>query len=138
MGVTCGNYKSKPLIDTLRGCSAEVKFVSAEPLLTSLVPLDLTGIDWIIAGGESGTNSRPMDMAWAREIRDMAVASDTAFFFKQDSARKMGMRPYLVEEDGSCWQWLQFPKHRIPPVLVEPETLSTHFRLYPQFSDYLE
>src|ERR1019366_8484218 len=55
MGVTCGHYKSKPRIDVLRGCAAHVKFISAEPLLTSLKPLDLTGIDWIIAGGESGT-----------------------------------------------------------------------------------
>lgn len=140
MGVTCGHYNSKDRIDILKGSQAKVKFVSAEPLLTSLMPLDLKGIDWIIVGGEAANKNqrlRKMDMAWAREIRDAAVRSRTPFFFKQDSAGTTGKRKYLVEEDGSCWEWLQFPKYRIPSVRVEPETLSTHLKLYPQYGDLL-
>jgi protein gp37 len=138
MGVTCGHKDSKHRIDPLRSCGAKTKFVSAEPLLTSLMPLDLTGIDWIIVGGESGAGYRPMNMEWAREIRDVAVDSCVPFFFKQDAAGCTGKRKYLVEEDGSCWEWLQFPKSRIPRVLVDPETLSTHLKLYPQYADLLD
>lgn len=138
VGTTCGHRGSKPRVDVLRGCQAKIKFISAEPLLTSLMPLDLTGIDWIIVGGESGTPRRPMNMEWAREVRDAAVASKTAFFFKQDVAGRPGKRKYLVEEDGSCWEWKQFPKYRIPPVLVDPETFSTHLKLYPQYKDLLD
>jgi protein gp37 len=134
MGVTCGHYKSKPRIDVLRGCGAHVKFVSAEPLLTSLNPLDLTGIDWIIAGGESGTGFRPMEMAWAREIRDEAVSRGAAFFYKQDAAGCNGQRKYLVEEDGSCWKWLQYPDYLIPPVLVAPQNLKDHQKRFPWYT----
>jgi protein gp37 len=101
------------------------------------MPLDLTDIDWIIVGGESGPNFRPMKMEWAREIRDLAVNLQKPFFYKQDSARYTGMRKYLVEKDGSCWEWLQFPKYCIDPVLVDPEELSTHLRMYPQYGQYL-
>jgi protein gp37 len=131
MGVTCGHYKSKPRIDILRGCAAHVKFISAEPLLTSLKPLDLTGIDWIIAGGESGTGFRPMEMSWARESRDEAVSQGTAFFYKQDAAGSNGQRKYLVEEDGSCWKWLQYPDYLIPPVQVAPQNLKYHKKRFP-------
>ena len=134
MGVTCGHYKSKPRIDTLRDCAAQVKFVSAEPLLTSLKPLDLTGIDWIIAGGESGTGFRPMEMSWAREVRDEAVSQGTAFFYKQDAAGCNGQRKYLVEEDGSCWKWLQYPDYLIPPVLVAPQNLKDHQKRFPWYT----
>lgn len=69
--------------DALRETPAAVRFVSAEPLLGPLPSLDLRGIDWLIVGGESGSSHRPMDLEWARELRDMCAAADTAFFFKQ-------------------------------------------------------
>jgi protein gp37 len=130
MGVTCGHRDSKHQIDTLRGCAAKVKFVSAEPLLTSLSPLNLSGIDWIIVGGESGSGYRPMEMSWAREVRDAAVAQGAAFFYKQDSSGASSKRKYLVEEDGSCWQWLQYPDYLVPPLRVEPDSLKTHLKLF--------
>jgi protein gp37 len=133
LGVTCGHRKSLPLIDTLRNSAAKVKFVSAEPLLTSLLPLDLVGIDWIIVGGESGKGFRPMEMAWAREIRDEAVAKRTAFFFKQDASGTSSQRKYLVEEDGTCWQWLQYPDYRVAPVKVEPQNLKQHLKQFPGY-----
>ena len=67
------------LLDT----GAQTKFLSLEPLLGPLPDLELTGIDWVIAGGESGPGARPIRPAWVREIRDACVRSDVPFFFKQ-------------------------------------------------------
>lgn len=131
MGTTVGHADTRHRIDHLRQCRAKVKFVSAEPLLSSLMPLDLTGIDQVIAGGESGPGYRPMDMAWAREIRDACVAQGKAFFFKQDAAFRTETRCYLVEEDGSCWQWRQFPDDLSAPVRVEPDNAKRHADLFP-------
>ncbi len=69
-------------VDDLKATPAAVHFVSAEPLLGSIIG-DLTGIDWIIVGGESGPKARPMHPDWARGIRDQCAAVGTAFFFKQ-------------------------------------------------------
>jgi protein gp37 len=67
----------------LRETPARVRFLSLEPLLGPLPSLDLTGIDWVIVGGESGPGARPMHPAWARDIRDRCVAAGVAYFFKQ-------------------------------------------------------
>ena len=67
--------------DVLRTIPAAVRFLSCEPLLGPLPSLDLTGIDWLIVGGESGANSRPLNMHWVRDLRDRR--GDTALFFKQ-------------------------------------------------------
>lgn len=72
-----------PRIGTLRGIEAAVRFLSIEPLLEDLGPLDLSGISWVIVGGESGSKARPMDPAWARSIRDQCKKAKVAFFFKQ-------------------------------------------------------
>lgn len=70
--------------DALRGIMpAAVRFISAEPLLDSLKELNLSGIDWVIGGGESGKGRRPVDVEWARELRDKCVASGVSFFWKQ-------------------------------------------------------
>lgn len=61
---------------------AAVRFVSAEPLL-GRIEVDLSGIDWVIAGGESGPNARPMHPDWARSLRDQCAAAEVPFFFKQ-------------------------------------------------------
>ena len=66
--------------DLLKKTDAYVKFVSAEPLLTSLAGLNLNGIDWLIVGGESGPGSRPIKEVW---VMEMANITNTAFFFKQ-------------------------------------------------------
>lgn len=69
--------------DALRETPATIRFISAEPLLGPLPSLNLAGIDWLIVGGESGSNHRPMDLEWARDIRDQCRAAGTSFFFKQ-------------------------------------------------------
>lgn len=60
-----------------------VKYISAEPLLESIKPLDLSDIDWLIVGGESGAGCRPLQREWVIELRDKAQQNNTAFFFKQ-------------------------------------------------------
>lgn len=72
-----------PRIEELRQTPAAVRFLSIEPLLEDLGELDLSGIDWVIVGGESGPGARPMRKAWVRSIRRQCRAYDVPFFFKQ-------------------------------------------------------
>ncbi|WP_328344881.1 DUF5131 family protein [Micromonospora sp. NBC_00421] len=69
--------------DALAATPAAVRFISAEPLLGPLPSLDLTGIDWLIVGGESGPSSRPLDLGWVRELAAKAQDSGAALFIKQ-------------------------------------------------------
>lgn len=90
VGVTAENRKeAHRRIDILRVTPARLRFVSFEPLLEDLTDLDLTDIDWAIVGGESGAQSRPFDLAWARSIQAECATSGTAYFFKQ-----LGARPF--------------------------------------------
>lgn len=72
--------------DRLREIPVPVRFLSCEPLLGPLPSLDLSGIAWLIVGGESGPGYRPMDHGWARDLRDRCRAGGVAFFFKQSAA----------------------------------------------------
>jgi protein gp37 len=72
-----------PRIDHLRSAPARVRFLSVEPLLEDLGRVDLTGIDWVIAGGESGAGARPLHADWVRSLQDQCAAAGVAFFFKQ-------------------------------------------------------
>lgn len=75
------NYKWRA--DYLRRTPSAVRFISAEPLLSSLDSLDLTDIHWLIAGGESGPKHRSCNPDWVRNLRDQCLQADVAFFFKQ-------------------------------------------------------
>jgi protein gp37 len=83
MGVTVETADFTGRMDDLRYVPAGVRFVSFEPLLSRLGTVDLTGIHWAIAGGESGPGARPMETEWVREIRDQCLEERVAFFFKQ-------------------------------------------------------
>jgi len=83
MGVSVETERYQHRIDDLRQTNAAVKFLSLEPLLGALPALDLTGIDWVIVGGESGPLARPMNEEWVIEIRDQCVDQGVPFFFKQ-------------------------------------------------------
>lgn len=72
-----------PRIDALRNTPAAVRFLSCEPLLEDLGTINLNGIHWLIAGGESGPHARPMHPNWARNLRDQCQAAGVAFHFKQ-------------------------------------------------------
>jgi len=81
VSVECDDYLNR--IDDLRAIQASVKFLSLEPLLGPLPDLNLTGIDWVIVGGESGPGARPMKEEWVCHIRDHCLTSQVPFFFKQ-------------------------------------------------------
>ena len=83
MGVTVENADHVDRIDCLREIPAAVRFLSLEPLLGPLTELNLTNIDWVIVGGESGPGARPMDPAWALDLRDQCLTAGVSFFFKQ-------------------------------------------------------
>ena len=83
IGVSVENAEVTQRIDDLRSVPAAVRFLSCEPLLGPLEHLDLSGIHWIIVGGESGPGARPMRPEWVRALRDQCDSIGTAFFFKQ-------------------------------------------------------
>lgn len=83
MGVTVEHQNYVNRIDYLRNIPAAVKFLSLEPLLSDLPDLNLFGIDWVIAGGESGPSARPIEKEWVRNIRDTCIKENIPFFFKQ-------------------------------------------------------
>lgn len=82
-GVSVEDNDAIERCDLLKNTGAQIKFVSAEPLLESIDEIDLKGIDWLIVGGESGPGSREMKKEWVIELRDKAKNTGTAFFFKQ-------------------------------------------------------
>ena len=83
LGVTVEAKSSRFRIDYLRTLDAAVKFLSCEPLVEDLGELDLDGIDWIIVGGESGPQARPMKEDWVLQIQRQVENQKSIFFFKQ-------------------------------------------------------
>jgi protein gp37 len=120
LGVSVENQSYVSRIDLLRQVPANVRFLSCEPLLGSL-NLDLTGIDWVIVGGESGQKHRPMKIEWAESIRDQCQKAKVAFFFKQVGGKtpKSGgslLSGQLLQQMPAAWEkhqataWLKQPK----------------------------
>ena len=105
LGVTVENQDNVSRINDLRQCPAAIRFLSLEPLLTSLDELDLTGISLCIVGCESGPGARPMELDWVRSIRDQCQEAGVAFFFKQTMVN--GKLVKLPELDGR--QWTEIP-----------------------------
>ena len=87
MGVTIENKKYLDRLDELRFTSAFIKFLSCEPLLGPLDDLNLSGIDWVIVGGESGRNPRPIQKKWVEQIQYECQTQNVSFFFKQWGGR---------------------------------------------------
>ncbi|MCY4365039.1 MAG: phage Gp37/Gp68 family protein [Chloroflexi bacterium] len=83
LGVSIESERWTDRLIHIKETDAAVKFLSLEPLLGPLPNLDLSGIDWVIVGGESGPGARPLHPEWVREIRDNCVRNDVPFFFKQ-------------------------------------------------------
>jgi protein gp37 len=104
LGTSVEDMRVAERADILREIPAVVRFVSYEPALGPLNDLDLTGIDWVIFGGESGSGFRPMDIQWARDIRTKCEENGTAFFFKQSAAFRTETG---IELDGQVVR--QFP-----------------------------
>jgi protein gp37 len=87
MGVSVETDRYLFRVDHLRAVPASVRFLSLEPLLGPLPRLDLSGIGWVIVGGESGPGARAMDEEWVMEIRNQCETADVPFFFKQWGGR---------------------------------------------------
>jgi protein gp37 len=101
MGVSVEDATTASRADDLRAVPAAVRFMSCEPLLGPLGGLDLTGIGWVIAGGESGSDARPVEPSWLRELRGRCIADDVPFFFKQWGGRTPKAGGRLL--DGRTW-----------------------------------
>jgi protein gp37 len=110
MGVTAENPETTWRLDQLRTVPAAVRFVSAEPLLAPLPALNLSGIDWLIAGGESGPGFRPVRVEWVADLQQQCAGAATAFFFKQwgGPRAKAGGR----ELAGRTWDEMPVPTRR--------------------------
>ena len=91
-------------IDHLRSVPASVRFISFEPLLGSVDSVDLSGIHWVIAGGESGSGARPMSSLWVRRLRDICVEQKVPFFFKQwgGCARRLSAGSWMAGTGMRC------------------------------------
>jgi protein gp37 len=108
MGVSVEAQEYVHRIDDLRQTHAQTKFLSVEPLLGPLANLDLSGIDWVIVGGESGPGARPMKAEWVTSIRDQCRQARIPFFFKQwggPQKKKAGR-----ELEGRIWD--EMPKSK--------------------------
>jgi protein gp37 len=106
MGVSVESDRYRHRIDRLRETRAQVKFLSLEPLLGPLPALDLTGIDWVIVGGESGPKSRPMAPEWAADLRDQCRRVSVPFFFKQWGGKNKKQAGRLL--DGQVWDEMPY------------------------------
>ena len=99
-------------VDRLRDVEAAIRFVSAEPLLGPLTRLNLDGIHWLTAAGESGPHARPVDPAWVRHLRDTAVRARVPFFFLQWGGTGRGSRTL----DGELWEQRPPPTGQVPAI----------------------
>lgn len=110
MGVTVENADYLYRIDHLRATGAAIKFLSIEPLLGPLPKIDLTGINWVITGGESGPGARHMKKEWVIDIRDQCIDAGIPFFFKQWSYVNGKKNGCLLEDKI----WDQMPNIKVP------------------------
>jgi protein gp37 len=107
LGTSIENDRFVGRADALRETPAAVRFISAEPLLGPLPSLDLTGIDWLIVGGESGPGFRAMDPEWAIDLVARADAAGVAVFVKQDAGARSGKQGRLPDE---LWARKEYPR----------------------------
>lgn len=106
-GVSVENIKyGLPRVQHIRSAPAAVRFLSIEPLLEDIGRLNLNGISWVIVGGESGSNARPIKAEWVISLRDQCKAADVPFFFKQWGGRHKKKAGRLL--DGRTYD--EFPE----------------------------
>ena len=118
MGVTVEDDRVRGRVDHLRRTRAHVKFLSVEPMIGPLPDLDLTGIDWVIVGGESGPGARPIREEWVLDLLDQCRRQGVAFFFKQwgGVVKKKAGRELL----GRTWDEYPTKIERLQPQLRLP------------------
>lgn len=106
LGVSVEEKSVISRIEHLRQTNASIRFLSVEPLLERIGKINLSGIHWVIVGGESGPNCRPIKLEWVREIRDQCLDSNVPFFFKQWG----GIRPKSGGNTLDGRTWFQYPQ----------------------------
>lgn len=109
-GVSVEDGTKLSRVKHLQEAPAGIRFLSIEPLIGPIDKLDLTGIHWVIVGGESGPRARPMESEWVRSIRDQCKVADVAFFFKQWG----GIRPKSGGRKLDGREWCQYPRPQEP------------------------
>jgi protein gp37 len=110
MGTSVEDQSVTDRVHALRRVRAHVRFLSVEPLLGPIPRLPLSGIHWVIVGGESGPSARPMQGDWVRQIRDRCLRYDVPFFFKQwGGVNKKAAGRELDDES-----WNEMPHETIP------------------------
>ena len=115
-GVSVENSYWTRRIDALREVPAAIRFLSCEPLLGPLHALNLSGIHWVISGGESGAGARRPKPEWFRSIRDQCATAEVPFFFKQWGAFnsqgvRVGKKKAGRELDGQVWDGFPSARH---------------------------
>jgi protein gp37 len=117
MGVSVESQKYWSRVADLRQTDALTRFLSLEPLLGPIDPTNLTGIDWVIAGGESGPGARAMPAEWVRAIRDACIRQSVAFHFKQWGGVNKKAQGRML--DGRTWDEMPPVKKPHPNALAE-------------------
>lgn len=125
MGVSVENQNYVHRIDYLRQVPATVRFLSCEPLLGAL-EMDLTGVHWVIVGGESGLKHRSIQLEWVKKIQEQCQDAGVAFFFKQWGGRTPKAGGRLL--DGQIWDempaaWDQYLQQRINDAVKSRRTV---------------
>jgi protein gp37 len=113
IGVTVEEKEFIKRIEILKQVDAAVRFLSCEPLLNDLGKIDLNGIDWLIVGGESGPNARPMNLKWVTNLRDQSIKRGIPYFFKQWGGINKKASGRCLE--GKIWD--QMPKSSLALVV---------------------
>lgn len=113
-GVSLEDGSAKARLRHLQEAKATTRFLSIEPLLGPVGRINLDGIAWVIAGGESGPGARPLQPEWVREVRDQCTAQGVAFFFKQWG----GLRPKSGGRQLDGREWSQFPTDHAPATMA--------------------
>ncbi len=114
-GVSVEDSTATARIRHLQAAPAKVRFLSIEPLIGPVGEIDLTGISWVIAGGESGPNARRMQLEWVRDIRDRCASAEVPFFFKQWG----GKTPKAGGRTLDNREWNELPPIAAPKPVVD-------------------
>ncbi len=123
-----------PRIGVLSRAPARVRFLSVEPLLEDLGPLDLRNINWVIVGGESGHGARPIDPAWVRAIMSQCRAAKVPFFFKQWGGRQKSKAGRLLDQRT----YDEMPEIVREPIPSRSERLRFATRFAPEVEPWTE
>jgi protein gp37 len=120
LGVSVEDGAKLSRVRHLQQTPAHIRFLSIEPLIGPPGTLPLTNIGWVIVGGESGPQARPISLEWVRDVRDQCKRAQVPFFFKQWG----GLRPKAGGRELDGREWNEFPSSRVRTVAKEVQTIT--------------